>query len=178
MNDISPLNPQFKAILTRVTNDSRIIAVILFAVGISITFAVDIGHRVNSNLLTIPVMNNSAEARSVITHADAAINMTDYIYFAFFISFFIAIIIFGWLVGGLPILAPIYFFIIVLFTFVSVVLQMVWIDIATNPQVIAATVNLPITNFILAHLGLFMAVFGLIGIAVMFAKPNSNGGTY
>jgi hypothetical protein len=23
-----------------------------------------------------------------------------------------------------------------------------------------------------------MAVFGLIGIAVMFAKPNSNGGTY
>ena len=158
--------------------DIIVIAIVLFAVGISITFAVVIGHRVNANLLTIPAMNNSAEAVSVITHADAAINMTDYIYLAFFLGFFIAIIIFGWLVGGIPILAPIYFFSVVLFTFVSIILQQVWGDIATHPEVIAGTINLPITNFILTHLGLFMAVFGLIGIAVMFAKPTNSGGNY
>jgi hypothetical protein len=158
--------------------DIIVIAVVLFAVGISVTFAVDIGHRVNSNLLTIPVMNNSAEAKSVIEHADAAINMTDYIYLAFFIGFFIAIIIFGWLVGGLPIMAPIYFFSVILFTFVSVILQEVWKDIAANPEAIAATINIPITNFILAHLGYFMAVFGLVGIAVMFAKPKDSGVSY
>lgn len=158
--------------------DIIVIAVVLFAVGISIMFSVRIGHDVNSNLLVLPVMNDSAEAVSVINHADAAINMTDYIYLACFIAFFISIIIVGWLTGGNPILAPIYFFCVVIFVFVSVVLQRVWADIAVHPEVISSTLNLPITAFILSHLAYFMTVFGLAGILIMFAKPPEAGGTY
>lgn len=158
--------------------DIIIIAVILFATGISVMFSVDIGHRVNTNLLTIPVMNSSTEAVEVIQSADAAINMTDYIYLAFFIAFFIAIIIFGWLVGGTPILAPIYFFLIIIFVFVSIVLQEIWKEIVLNPEIILTTLDIPITNFILSHLGIFMTVFGLAGIIMMYAKPSSNGANY
>lgn len=156
--------------------DIIIIAVVLFAVGITSFFAVDIGHRVNTNLLAINTINQSTTATAVITSADTAINMTDYIYLAFFIGFFISIIIFGWIVGGQPILAPIYFFVLVLFTFVAVILQEVYKDIAQNPQVIGSIANMPITNFILSNLGMFMAIFGLIGIVIMYAKPEATNG--
>jgi len=152
--------------------DILIVAVILFAVGITVVFAVDIGHRVNSNLLTVPVMANNSNAVSVINNSDAAINQTDYIYLALFIAFFLSIVIAGWLVGGVPIAAPIYFFVVVIFGFVAVILQSVWGDIAANSQVFNATLNMPITSFILSHLGYFTVIFGLVGILVMFAKPN------
>jgi hypothetical protein len=158
--------------------DIIFIAVLLFAVAICITFAVDIGHRVNSNLLTIGTINSSVDAVGVIDHADAAINMTDYLYLACFIAFFIGIIIFGYITGGNPILAPIYFFALVIFVFVSIILQLVWIDIANNPEVITATVSLPITMFIVSNLGYFMTAFGLIGIVIMFAKRPEVGSTY
>lgn len=157
--------------------DIIIVVAILFAIGITVILAADIGHRVNSNLLTIPVMNNSAEAVSVIEHADAAIDMSDYTYLALFIGFFFSIIIFGWFVGGTPIVAPIYFFIVIFFVFAAVILQLVWLDMSANVELMSASVRLPITNYILSHLGYFTAVFGLAGILAMFAKP-SNGGTY
>ena len=46
--------------------DIIVIAVVLFAVGISITFAVKIGHEVNSNLLTVNAVNSTPEAQEVI----------------------------------------------------------------------------------------------------------------
>jgi hypothetical protein len=158
--------------------DILVIAIVLFAVGISILFAVNIGHRVNSNLLIIPAFNNSVTATSAINHADAAINMVDYLYLACFIAFFISIIIFGWLSSSYPILAPIYFFIVIIFVFVSIILQLAWNDIALNPQALTATASIPITAFILSHLGLFMAVFGLVGILVMFGKPQNDTTTF
>lgn len=158
--------------------DILIIAILLFAVGISIMFSVRIGHDVNTNLLSISTINETAQAQEVISNADEAINSVDYIYLAFFIAFFISIIIFGWLVGGIPILAPIYFFSVILFVFVSIILQNVWLDISTNPEIILTTLDLPITTFILNNLGIFMTVFGLVGIIMMYAKPSSNGGNY
>jgi hypothetical protein len=158
--------------------DIMIIAIMLFAFGLLTVFVVNISHRVNTNLLAIPVMNDSTDAVNLIEHADAAQNMMDYIYLACFLGFFISIIIFGWLVGGTPILAPVYFFIVVIFTFVSVILQLVWQEIVSNASLITTMSLLPITNFIVGHLGMFMAVFGLVGIVVMFAKPQDQSGSY
>ena len=158
--------------------DILVIAIVLFAVGISTVFAVNIGHKVNTNLLSISVMNNTGQASSVIVHADAAINMVDYIYLAGFIGFFIAIIIFGWLSSSHPILAPIYFFILIIFVFISIIFQLSWGDIYANPTVLAAASNLPITTFILSHLGVLMTAMGLIGILVMFGKPQNDSSTY
>jgi len=152
--------------------DIIIIAVLLFAVGITIVLVVNIGHRVNTNLLTVPTFNDTATAVAVIEHTDTAIDMTDYIYLALFVGFFLSIIITGWFVGGLPIAAPLYFFVVVIFTFVSIILQLAWNDIAANSSLLAASLAMPITSFILSHLGFFMAIFGLTGIILMFAKPG------
>ena len=151
--------------------DILLICVLLFVVGIGIVFIANISHRINSNILVVPAFNNSAEAVEVINSADAAINYVDFIYLALFISFFISLVIFGYLVGGSAIMAPIYFFIVIIFSFVSVLLQLAWIDIAASSQLVTTVASLPITNFILSHLGYFTVAMGLVGIIAMFAKP-------
>lgn len=153
--------------------DILVVSIVLFSVAVAIFFVVNLGHRVNVNLLTVPVMNNSAEAISVVDHTDAALNMSDYLYLALFVSFFISVIIFGWFVGGTPIMAPIYFFILIIFVFVSVILQLVWSDISNNSAVAVTQLSLPITYFIMSNLGYFMSIVGLLGILVMYAKPTN-----
>jgi hypothetical protein len=156
--------------------DILLISVLLFAIGISILFVVNISHRVNANLLVIPAINDSVEATNVINHSDSAVNYVDFIYLALFIGFFLSLIIFGYFVGGSPIMAPIYFFIVIIFSFVSVLFQLAWIDIVNSPELIVASANLPITVFILSHLGYFTVAMGLVGIIAMFAKPPEYSG--
>lgn len=156
--------------------DIIVISVLLFAVGITLILTTNVGHRVNAQLLITPTFNNSVDAVAVIDNADAAINSTDYIYLALFIGFFISIAVTGWFVGGHPILAPIYFFVVVIFSFVAVILQLVWGDVAANPEIFNATLVMPITSFILSNLGYFTVAMGLLGILAMFGKPS--GGNY
>jgi hypothetical protein len=154
--------------------DILTIAIVLFIVGIATLFVVKIGHEINSNLLLVPVINNTEGAVAIINSTDVAVNMSDYIYLALFLSFFIGLIISAWYIGGEPILAPIYFFVLIFFTFVSVIIQQVWIQVSTNSQTLTTIAQLPITNFILSHLGYFTAIFGLISIVIMFGKAREN----
>lgn len=154
--------------------DILTIAIVLFIVGIATLFVVKTGHEINSNLALVPIMNNTPGAVTIIESADTAVNMSDYIYLALFISFFIGLIISAWYIGGEPILAPIYFFVLIFFTFVSTIIQQVWIQVSTNSQTITTLAQLPITDFILAHLGYFTAIFGLISLVIMFGKAREN----
>lgn len=154
--------------------DIIVLAIILFVVGLSVTFIVKIGHSINSQLLLVPTINNTTSAHNAIDSADTAVNSSDYLYLALFIAFFISIIMFGWLIGGTPIMSIIYFILVILFTFVSVILQLAWIDLANSGELVATIASLPITNFILSHLGYFVALMGLTGIFVMYAKPVEN----
>jgi hypothetical protein len=158
--------------------DIIIIAAILFAVGISLVIVLKVGHTINTEILKTTAFNNTPTAKAVIQSADTAMNYSDYLYLASFIAFFISIIIFGWFIDGDTIMAPIYFFLVVLFTFFSVIFQEIWKDLVLKPELVATMVNLPITNFIISHLGYFIAVFGLIGIIMMYAKPQATGGTF
>jgi hypothetical protein len=158
--------------------DIIIIASILFAVAISLVIVLKVGHTINSEMLKVTAINDSAEAKAVINSADAAINYMDYLYLSGFIAFFISIIIFGWFIDGSSIMAPIYFFLVVLFTFFSIIFQEIWKDFVLTPSLVSTMVNLPITNYIVAHLGYFIAVFGLVGIIMMYAKPQAVGGTF
>jgi hypothetical protein len=154
--------------------DILTISVVLFIVGIATLFVVKTGHEINNNLALVPIMNNTPGAVTIIESADVAVNMSDYIYLALFISFFIGLVISAWYIGGEPILAPIYFFVLIFFTFVSVIIQQVWSQIASNSQTITTLAQLPITNYILSHLGYFTAVFGLVSIIIMFGKAREN----
>lgn len=152
--------------------DIIVICILLFVVGTTLLLVVNMGHRINVQLLQTQTFNTSIPAAEVIQNADAAIDSTDYIYLALFIGFFISIAVTGWFVGGVPILAPIYFFVVTIFSFIGVILQLVFQDISLNANIINATANLPITTFILTNLGYFTVAMGLLGIIAMFAKPT------
>lgn len=156
--------------------DIMVVAILLFAIGVSVLLIVDLTHRVNSKLLVTPVINSSVDAVEVVGNTEAAVNSTDYIYLALFVAFFIGIMITGYLVGGHPIFAPIYFFVVIVFTFIAVILQLVWGDLSLQPEFLGAGLNMPLTLFILSNLGYITAVTGLLGILAMFAKPQSPGG--
>ncbi len=152
--------------------DILTVAIILFVVGTATIFIVKAGHDINTAIKNVPTFNNSVAATNVISSADTAINSVDYIYLGLFIAFFIGIIISAWFIGGIPIIAPIYFFVLIIFTFVSVIIQRVWIDISTNSSTITTAAQLPITNYILSNLGYFTAIIGIVAIIIMFAKPS------
>lgn len=156
--------------------DIIFVVILLFVVGMSVMFMVKIGHNINTQLLNVTTFNNSVDASDVIRNTDNAINSMDYIFLAFFIAFCIGVMIFGYNVGGTPIIAPIYFFILIIFAFIGVLLQLAWADIGGSASLIATTSDLPITNFILTHLGYFTVVIGLLGIISMYAKPPDNYG--
>jgi len=158
--------------------DIIIISVVLFVIGIISFIFVGLSHSINNQLLLTPSINSSSHAVAVINSSDTASNMMDYIYLAMFIGLFLSIIIAGWFASSYPVFIPIYFILIILFTFVSVVLQLIWIDITATSYVSSTLTYLPITNYILSHLGYFIAVMGLVGILVMYAKPDNNGGSY
>ena len=151
--------------------DILLVTVLLFAIGLSVVLVVNLSHRINDNLLITPTINNTSEAVSVIQKADIAVNMSDYLYLALFIGFFISVMIFGYFVGGHPIMAPIYFFLVIIFTFVAIILQLVWGDVSLTSSLVSTVADLPITSFILSHIGYLTAVVGLVGIMAMFAKP-------
>lgn len=154
--------------------DILVVTIILFVVGITMMFTVYASHIVNDAVLNQPFINDSAQASQVLRDSDAAIDSSDYLYLAFFIGIFISIIVAGWFVGGIPIFSTIYFVLVCIFTFVAVILQIVWVQL--DSQIMYITADLPITNFILSNLGYFCAVFGLVGILVMYAKPGDYNG--
>ena len=151
--------------------DILTVVVVLFVVGIATFFIVKVGHDINDNLKLVPAINDTAAAVELLDDTDRAINMNDYIYLGLFLAFFFGLIITAWFVGGTPILAPIYFFILIIFTFVGVLLQNVWTDVSTNGDLLITAAQLPITNYILGHLGYLTAIFGIVSIIIMFAKP-------
>jgi hypothetical protein len=156
--------------------DIIIISILLLVVGIAITVTVYASHIVNNAFVTTPTISNNTQAVQVISASDSAINYSDYLYFVGFLAFFIAVVITGYFASTHPVFSVIYFVIVILFTFFSVILQYVWSQLASDPFFIASLVNLPITNYILSHLAYFTAVFGLVGILLMFAKRSDGGG--
>lgn len=163
-----------KTKMTSVT-DIIVLSIIVFAVAIILGVTVIASHNINTQILTVPTFNDSTPAKNVINSADTAIDYTDYIYMTMFIGFFLSILITGYFISGIPIAAPIYFFVVIFFTFISIIFQYVWYDLMASSSLVSIATYLPITNFIVSHLAYFMAVFGLAGILIMFAKPTQVG---
>lgn len=155
--------------------DILVIAVLLLVIGIAITAVVYTSHIIIDQFRTVDVFINNTEVSNVLDAGDTAIDSSDYIYFVSFLAFFIAICVTGYFAATHPVFSVIYFIIVVIFVFVSVILQFVWDNLSTSPMFVSTLPNLPLTNFILTHLAYFVAVFGLVGILLMFAKKSNEG---
>jgi len=88
------------------------------------------------------------------------------------IAFVLAIIITGWLVGGNPIFAFIYFIVLVILVAVSAIFSFTWNKLTTTALFGTLVADkFPAIDFILSNFPVFIAIIGFIGLMVMFAKP-------
>jgi len=100
----------------------------------------------------------------------------DWIFFGFFIGLVLSLIITSWFVAGNPIFIVLYFLGIFMFDIVAIIFANIWEGLSSYPVFASYLAHLPITNFIMLRLPIFIAVVGFLGVVVMFAKPRVEGG--
>lgn len=155
--------------------DVILVAVILFTLttGGFITFFA--ANTVVDKMVNITAINHTDAAVDALQSTKTASNRIDYLTLALFIGLTLGIIITGFLIGGHPIFMAIYFIVVVIGVVLSAVLSNVW-ESFTGASIFGNTItSFPISNHLLSNLPLYVAVVGIIGIIVMFAKPQEVG---
>ena len=152
--------------------DVLLVAVVLFMVGIGFFVINFVGNTMNSELIKVAVINESAPAVDVFGSMADTVNYLDYFIFVLFVGLVLALIVTAWFVGGYPIFMFFYFIVIAIGVVLSAVFANVWVAV-TNEAVFGGTIaHFPITNNLLSSLPIYLAVVGFVGVVVMFAKPS------
>ena len=146
-----------------------VIIIFMFAIGFFVIHYV-VNQTVN-RMVTNTVINSSASAVDAINTSKTMANKLDYIILGVFIAVILGLIITGWFIGGNPIFMFIYFIVIIIAIVLSMIFSNVWATVS-EMSIFGTTINyFPITNHILSHFALYIAVIGILGLIVMFAKP-------
>lgn len=124
-----------------------------------------------NQLIAEPTINSSDAAVESLSAVSTISNRMDYVIFGLFIGLILGVIITGWFVGGNPIFMFIYFIVVVIAVILAMIFSNVW-DTVSQSSIFGTTVtHFTITNNIMGNLPLYIAIIGIIGLVVMFAKP-------
>jgi len=151
--------------------DILLVGVLIF------TFAIGfftIHYTVNTTvdqLIAEPSINESAAATETMTVSKTISNRLDYVIFGLFIALVLGVIITGWFVGGNPIFMFIYFIVVVIAVVLGMIFSNVWTNISESSIFGTTVTYFTITNNIMVNLPIYLAIIGIIGLVVMFAKP-------
>ena len=150
--------------------DVMYIAIFLLAIGITFFIGGYISNTINTQLVNTPTMNTT-EVTTALTSVNNSVEKFDYMFLAVFIGLLLAIIVTSWIASAFPIFMWIYFFILIFIVAITTIFSQVWTEFITRALFVTTLTNFPITNHIMTNLGTYMAIFGLIGILILFGKP-------
>ena len=156
--------------------DIIILAAVMFALGIGFLTSYKVVNETYDRLLGIESFNESTAAVEAVQGAKAATNRMDYVVFGVFVGMILGIMVTGWFLGGNAIFAFIYFLVVVIGVVLSTVIANTWETASQMSMFVTTLPAFPITNNILLNLPIYIAVVGLLGMIVMFAKPAVTGG--
>ena len=152
--------------------DILLIGVLLFSFAVAMLIAYYMVNTTTDYMLNMTEINQSNATTTVLQAGKDLTNRLDYVFFGLFIGLTLALIITGYFIGGMPIFMFLYFIVIVISVILSSILSNVWEDIGTLSVLGAAQVSgFPITTHVMNQLPIYMAVIGIIGMVMMFAKP-------
>ena len=155
--------------------DIVFIAVILtvFAIGfLSFHYAYGVAEQ---NLLMNPTYNSSTSAVTALKGSEKVMARMDYVIFGLFIGLVLAMIITAWIVGGHPIFMFVYFLVVLAAIVISTIISNTWETITLTTVLNSSLSAFPLANFIMLKLPYFVSSIGLIGMIIMFAKPQGGG---
>lgn len=155
--------------------DVLFIGAILFVVAMVIFVFHFVSNTMIDQMISNPQINATNSTVTALRDTQDVTDRFDYVIFAFFIGLALALLITGWFIGGNPIYMFIYFIVVIIGTVVGGVLSYVW-GLVSQASVFNATLlSFPITDHIITNLHYYIAVLGMIGMIVMFAKPAFQG---
>lgn len=155
--------------------DTLLLAVVIISLGIGFFVLYNTFNTSIDAMLGITQINESSTAVSALESTKELTNQFDYVIFGVFIALTLGIIISGWLIGGYPILMFIYLLIIIISTIIAGVFGYVWEQVSQASVFGASVAAFPLTNHILNNMTIYVAVIGIVGTIVMFAKPYFMG---
>lgn len=158
--------------------DIIVFGVVMFSVALMMFIANFALNTTIDGLLANPTINSSGnETISALQSTQDVVNKFDYVVAGVFIALVLGVLITGWFIGGYPIFMAIYFLFNVVAVIISGILSSFWNSFSLASVFGSTFSNFPITNQIMANLQLYVAIVGIIGIVVMFAKPYFQGDT-
>jgi hypothetical protein len=154
-----------------------VVILFIFAIGAFIM-------RYSSHLVVESLINTTGWQETV---NDSNINITavmtqsteqagqslDKVIMGVFVGLLIGLIVTSWLVGGHPIFLVFYLIMVILGTVFATILSDVYYEI-THMTMFGNLVftDFPLTEHILHYLPIYIAIFGIVGLVIMFGKPG------
>lgn len=151
--------------------DVALIITIIFALAVTMLVGKLTFTEFKDKLTANPNVNSSQVTLDALDDGYNNTSKYDYVLFTIFMGLVLALIITGWLVGGNPLFAFLYFIGIVLITVMAIIFSNVWWRVSTNTLFTGVLAEMPITDFLVSNIHILTPVIGFIGIIVMFAKP-------
>lgn len=158
--------------------DVLFIGVFIFVLGAAFFISHFIFNTAIDAMIANPQVNASNGTVTALKGTAGLTEKFDYVTMACFIALAIAMIITGWFVGGEPIYMVLYFIIVIVGVVAGGILSWFWGQFSQASVFGATLASFPLTDNILSNLHIYVAVLGVIGIVVMFAKPAFQGGAY
>lgn len=152
--------------------DVVFIFVMLLALGLALFTMNFVFSTMIDSMVATDAVNSSASAVTSLEAVKLSLERFDWLVLAFFIGGVLALMVTGWLVGGHPVFMFVYFVVVVVAVIVGSVLGGVWDDVSTASVFGATVAEFPITNHLLTNLAVYAAIVGILGLVVMFAKPQ------
>ena len=152
--------------------DVGLAMIALFAVGL-ISFILLFVYNSASGIITEADGIKGTAAEEVFDAGSTNLQKTDIINFSILIGFFIGVIGLGWLVGGIPVFMVLYIIFLIVVGAASALLTYVW-DTITGQVIFGSTIDqLPLTNFIVGNLTLFIVLMGFAGLIAMYVRGQA-----
>lgn len=145
--------------------------IVFIAIGCLISFHI-YGQFYNQIKIT-PVVNESSAAMAAFDSGNQVNNMLDYVILILIIGMFIVMMIIGYFIDTHTIFLPLFIIGLIIAVVFAIILQGVWDSFAHSATFNTyATLNMPITNFIMNNLAIFVTIIGCLSMIVTFAKTR------
>ena len=151
--------------------DIVVVSVILLVTAIILIISSYLTTTVLNKAENVSAFNSSARAIQSMESIKGQLARWDYIFFAVFVGLMLGLIISGWLVQANPIFALGYILFIAFGIFVSPILSNVYYAFVTESLFVTTAATMPLMNYVMLKLPYFIAIFGILGLVLMFSKP-------
>jgi len=155
------------------------VIVMIFALAIGILIMLKVTDSMvtgmqNSDMVDYKYVNETLNSANTLQQGKS-----DTIFLGFFIALVLGLIITGYFATAYPIFVIFYIIALIVLGVISALLTYLWESISQSTTFLPYLSDIPVTNFIMSNLVMFMSVIGFITLIVMYigyTKKMSRGG--